>query len=279
MTLIEMERETEDGTVEIGVNVGLQYNEEQQLAEAVMKILSEPSFRGDARDFLEETFWEGRSRGRKLWAEDIDRLMDVFEVWSQRGWFECKMPAFLDGNQNILNDSERADLEDSTSMHNMGDKAGVEDLMILIWKDAWTEYRSELIKLSDSYKEFEGSKQILKRNMIDRPDVHMEKARQAEAEFLAEVARVKTNPTGSGAMYVNWAEEAYVWVLDYQRRGRDVIPQVLMASWLKEETANFHPEEEWVEEARLYSEKELAIHAGNKRAETERMSNPAYRGF
>ena len=269
MTIIEMDRDGDTACC-----IRLQYDEEQQVAEAVMKILGEPSFRGDHREFLERVFWDRRARfGARLWAEDIHGLMDVFDVWSKRGWFECSMPKFLDGNEAVL--------DTNSTQLNMGSGANTANLILLIWKHAYDKNRADLIKLDDKFQKFVGSKEFEKRQMLLRPQAQLDRALEIECAFWDEVEKVKAKPplNPSSPLYVNWKEAAYKWVLDYMPRGRDVIPNVLMVPWLKQEAeivevmaSAVHPEEDWLEEARAFSAKEIATGTGYGKEEKNRIN-------
>lgn len=267
MTLVELEREDENGQTEVGVSIGLQDDEEFQLADAVMKLLSQPAFRGASREFLERVYWYGRARrAPRLWAEDIDRTMDIFEEWSKFGWFECKMPAFLDGNEQIL--------ENNSTPINMGLRANTVKLILLIWQGAWQRYKDDLMKLSDEYREFIGSEEFEKSAMLRSSQPHLDRAEAAELAFWEEVEKIKTKTAKDGQFALNW-DDAYTYVLDYMPRGRDVIPRVLMVQWLqieaKYQSIVKHPEEEWVEKAREYSAMEISMAVEITKAEKEHL--------
>ena len=270
MTLVEQERENEAGETEIGVCVGFQDDEEFQLADAVMKLLSQPAFRGASREFLERVYWNGRAKqAPRLWAEELDRTMDIFEEWSKLGWFDCKMPAFLDGNENIL--------ENNSTQINMGLRQNTENLILVVWQDAWERYKADLVKLSDDYREFSGAREFKKRSMLRNPQPHLDRALEVESQFWEEVEKIRTKTSGDGRFSLNW-EDSYKYVLDYMPRGRDVIPGILMVHWLEIEASipefiphAIFPEEDWVNEAREESAQQIARAAEYTKTERDRL--------
>jgi hypothetical protein len=282
MTIVEMDRETDEGT-EPAFCIGLTLMEEKELADAVMKLLTEPIFRGPDRTFLEEVYWDRRSRFcPPLWAEDLDRTMDVFVTWSknakQCGDFECSMPTFLDGNDKIL--------ENNAVLVNAGATINVINLILLVWEDAWERYKPALMRISDGFKTFAGSKLIESQNMLSHPKTHLAKAMAIEDRFWIEVERVfDAQKNISGPLKLNWSD-SYQYARDYMRRGRDVIPRVLMHHWLEQEALLIqdggpemaHPEEEWVQRALEFSVNRIAMTNDDySNIEKYFLSNPAHK--
>ncbi len=225
--------------------VNFSNDEERDLADTILGLLSEPAFRGADRDFLEEVYWHHRCTSpRRLWAEQLDQTMTIIETWEKRGWFPCTLPAFLNANLDIE--------ETDSSMFKEGKDDAITSLL-LIWQQAWETHRPRLILISDEYRTFPGNHYLREKHMLLRPDPELERAGEYEERFWAEVERVKdTSPLG-------W-NESYQYVRDYMKRGRDVIPRVLMRHWTEFEKVlpevipgAQHEDEDWVTEAIEYS--------------------------
>jgi hypothetical protein len=235
MNIIDVERKNDEGDVTKARCAELEYAEEQQLAGAVMRLLSEENFRGKDRDFLERVYWLGRAKfmGR-LWGTDLARTMDIFEHWSWRADFATpfRVPAFLE-------EGARRPTIGKSLYKNDGEWKGIKTMLLLIWEDAYTEHQKELVRRSDSYKHFIGNKDGVEKMMIRHPIADMEKAERAEERFWAEVERT-VERTKDSRMPLN-DDDAYKYVKDYVRRGRDVIPDILMRQWIKWERENEIP--------------------------------------
>ena len=239
------------------VLVSFDVNEEIELARAVFSLLRRRPFTGDDRDFLEDVYWEGRCRtGAVLWADEFERTIEIIEKWSSYGWFDVYKPAFMNPNFQ-LSDTSMFGISGRHGLPSTDDfTANVNAItnLMMMWRSEWEKVRDDLIQLSDAYKEFSGSKAVTDRHYLRRPDAQLERALRFEMAFWAEVDEVQNKMPLS-------RQDCYDYARDYMRRGRDVIPRVLMRHWMEVEEMlpTEYPKqvhyvrEDWVDDAIKFS--------------------------
>lgn len=236
----EINAETQD----VDVFVSFTENEEAQLAHAVLALLSERSFQGEDREYLEHVYWNKRCRTAvRLWVDEFTKTLDIIDRWDSYKYFEVYVPKFTDADGEI----------NHSAMYMDGGASQAITSIILIWMNEWEKARDALIKIDDMYKDFPGETLRKNKHALIRPKSHLDKAAEVEERFWAEVDRVEADTKMSRL-------DCYDYVRDYQKRGRDVIPRVLMRVWYDLEQGlpelipgAVHPPEEWVQESIAYA--------------------------
>lgn len=194
-------------------------DEERKLARVVFTILSCRGI-GDAfHEFTKQTFWYGRAQyASRVKADDLISLDDYIMVW--RKLVDLERPVF------DLNENKEA-------MFDTGSSLGNRMFVLSIWKEIWAEFVDRLE--GSEFKTFVGQRFMDEVLMIDNPDPHFERAAEFEEKFWAEVDKIhKEEPDES-------RYQVYLYVRDYRKRGRDVIPVPLLKRWMELETKILSP--------------------------------------
>lgn len=229
--------------------------EEMDQAKAVFGLLAERAFNGEDRDFLETVIWNQKCRYcRLITIDEFCMVLEIIQRWSERKWFPVhRMKVFDDPSVVEIKGSLFQDAHTAEEFRRA--------FLIILesWKYVWESYRGKLAGISDIYKNFIGDREYEERHMIHNPDSYLKEAERIEIAFWEEVHKVMGQHKVS-------QKEAYTFVLDYQKRGRDSIPLAIMKNWIEVESVlpevikgAEHPEEDWVDEGLSYSRRKQSV--------------------